>query len=76
MRQIKFRGKRKDNGEWVFGYFYKENEETFIIEYRPDLTLLSGAPDNNMWWREVDPETVGDFIDPLDKDDKEIYITC
>lgn len=23
MRTIKFRGKRLDNNEWVFGYFYK-----------------------------------------------------
>ena len=23
MEEIKFRGKRKDNGEWIYGYFYK-----------------------------------------------------
>lgn len=31
MREIKFRGKRKDNGEWVYGYFYREKESYYYI---------------------------------------------
>ena len=32
MRKIKFKAKRLDNQEWVYGYFYEENDNTYIIE--------------------------------------------
>ncbi|ODA05848.1 hypothetical protein [Paenibacillus polymyxa] len=50
MRDIKFRGKRLDNGEWVFGDIWQHNGRVDIVDHR-----AKSHP--------VDPETVGQFID-------------
>lgn len=34
MREIVFRGKRADTGEWVYGYYYSECGNTYIIVNR------------------------------------------
>ena len=51
MREILFRGKRKDNGEWVEGGILQEEGYTAIIIYS----------DYHNWhdFIEVIPETVG-----------------
>ena len=65
MRTIKFRGKRIDNGEWVFGYFYRPNdgEECYIKN-------IDFAIETN---HEVYKKTVSQFIGICDKSGKEIY---
>jgi len=51
MREILFRGKRVDNGEWVYG-FYDGCYETATVNY-----LKNGIPYNVC----IIPETVGQF---------------
>ena len=58
MRQIEFRGKRKDNGEWVYGLYYAEpfyDGEDVYIEHVHIIITEQG----NKY--EVIPETVSQF---------------
>jgi uncharacterized phage protein (TIGR01671 family) len=64
MREILFRGKRIDNGEWIEGFFFQIWERTYIL-----WGTTNGAP--NMI--EVDPLTVGQFTGLTDKNGKKIF---
>lgn len=57
MRDILFRGKRKDNREWVYGYVYRIWERVYIL-----WGMTNDVP--NMI--EVDPETVGQWTGMYD----------
>lgn len=64
MREILFRGKRKDNGEWVQGYLYRSSEKL-----NPFIMLKSekGAS------YEVNADTVGQYTNMLDKNGTKIF---
>lgn len=67
MREILFRGKRKDNGEWVYGYLcrygFTGKEKYYIIPYYA----------SDLYGIEVDPETVGQFTGLTDCNEKKIF---
>lgn len=61
MREIKFRGKRLDNGEWVYGDLHIRTPFPHIHS-EIDYSRLK-----------IDPHTVGQFTGLHDKNGKEIY---
>ena len=63
MREYEFRGKRVDNGEWVYGGISFQHNKAFI--YTDDLPY-----DNTV---EIDPATVGQYIGRKDKNNKKVW---
>ena len=63
MREILFRGKRADNGEWVYGYFY-EDIGSFIKERASSVSTNTHL---------VDPSTVGQYTWLTDKNGRRIF---
>lgn len=69
MRTIKFRGKRLDNGEWLYGDYHKRvGGVECIIEMQPNKNGKVEYVVN-----QVDPDTVGQFTGFHDTDGTEVY---
>ena len=69
MREILFRGKRVDNGEWVEGFYVNVPEH-----YKHEMSRKSYIVSiNNGLFMEVVPEAVGQFTGLTDKNGKKIF---
>ena len=66
MREILFRGKRTDNGEWVYGDLIQNVDCLKIREQEKSTKKIAKS-------YEVDLETVGQFTGLLDKNGKKIF---
>lgn len=78
MREILFRGKRKDNGEWVFGslvdnLFFNENGKVPYIFQPGEGYDCWNDLEEEIDFFEVDPETVGQYTGITDDDGKKIF---
>lgn len=83
MREIKFRGKSLQTGEWVYGYyavfFLRADcgpiENSQWVEYHSIFTNEPGVSysKGGGHWCTVDPDTVGQFTELYDTACREIY---
>lgn len=67
MRDIEFRGKRTDNGEWVYGNLVRGCDEkyAYIVEF--------GNREMCRNYVDVNPETVGQYTGLADKNGTKIF---
>ena len=68
IESVKFKAKRLDGKGWVCGYFYEENDNTYIIENRQKESKLN----RNLTYQ-VDPSTVCMFTGLTDCEGKELF---
>lgn len=68
IKDIKFKAKRLDGKGWICGYFYEENDNTYIIENRQKESKLN----RNLTYQ-VDPSTVCQFTGLKDSEGNELY---
>ena len=68
IENIKFRGKSKRTGEWLYGDLVRNVAGDFAIVPPFEMTM-----NNYCGNYEVDKETIGQFIGMTDKNENEIY---
>lgn len=85
MREILFKGKRIDNGEWVEGYYYKMSETTYCFKedyerkpvpehhYILQERMTDWGLPNQIVQIEIEPETLCQFTGLCDKNGKKIW---
>ena len=73
MREIKFRGQRKDNRKWIIGCYCNLAGLAYIADYPVGSGYDLDGTKRIGRWVEVIPSTVGEFIGKEDCKGQEIY---
>lgn len=73
MREILFRGKRVDNGEWMEGDLIQSRDKTYIHPKANSFRVSETGLSKLIVLREVYPETVGEYTGLTDKNGKKIF---
>ena len=74
MREILFRGKRVDSGEWIEGMLFNGKEDTFIVPHGNEYSYdeQEGLA-FDVYGCKVVPETVGQYTGLTDKNGRKIF---
>ena len=72
MRTIEFRGKRIDNGEWVYGDLFRAIKFGNPSVFLGGMCIQAETPDG-VRSIDIDPETIGQFTGFFDKKGTKIY---
>ena len=77
MREILFRGKRIDTGEWAYGVPVPVRENTYPVNVVEMVEYVNYDEMDNMWPDyssvDVDPETLGQYTGLTDQNGRKIF---
>lgn len=73
MREILFRAKRIDNGEWVKGYFWRGVDHIYMIPSHVGIGYDDKTKNMSAYAVEVEPETICQYTGLTDKNGNRIW---
>ena len=73
IREVIFRGKQTDNGEWIEGAYSPFHLNFGEREEKPHIIIISDDKNIDGLWCEVIPETVGQYTGLTDKNGVRIF---